>query len=165
MAQRLRQASNSRGTVAGWILLLLLLTAIMLGAFAVLEAAASWESKVRTNAAERQASLSVPAPSPSELEAANTPAAPEELKAPAAEEPVSPTEAVQPDTEPEEPDVPEEPETARVTLMALGDNLIHNCVYWSAQKNDGTYDFTPFYADHLPSAVHLPCSGSSPDIH
>ena len=51
MAQRLRQASNSRGTIAGWILLLLLLTAIMLGAFAVLEAAASWESKVRTNAA------------------------------------------------------------------------------------------------------------------
>ena len=159
MAQRPRQASNSRGTVAGWILLLLLLTAIMLGAFAVLEAAASWESKVRTNAAERQASLSVPAPSPSELEAANTPAAPEEPEAPAAEEPeapaaeepVSPTEAVQPDTEPEEPDVPEEPETARVTLMALGDNLIHNCVYWSAQKNDGTYDFTPFYADIQPT--------------
>ena len=152
MTQRLRQASNSRGTVAGWILLLLLLTAIMLGAFAVLEAAASWESKVRTNAAERQASLSVPAPSPSELEAANTPAAPEELKAPAAEEPeapaaeepVSPTEAVQPGTEPE-------PETARVTLMALGDNLLHNCVYWSAQKNDGTYDFTPFYADIQPT--------------
>ena len=152
MAQRLRQASNSRGTVAGWILLLLLLTAIMLGAFAVLEAAASWESKVRTNAAERQALLSVPAPSPPELEAANTPAAPEEPEAPAAEEPeapaaeepVSPTEAVQPGTEPE-------PETARVTLMALGDNLIHNCVYWSAQKNDGTYDFTPFYADIQPT--------------
>ena len=108
MAQRLRQASNSRGTVAGWILLLLLLTAIMLGAFAVLEAAASWESKVRTNAAERQASLSVHAPSPSELEAANTPAAPEEPEAPAAEEPeapaaeepLSPTEAVRPCTEP-----------------------------------------------------------------
>ena len=133
MAQRLRQASNSRGTVAGWILLLLLLTAIMLGAFAVLEAAASWESKVQTNAAQRQASLSAPASAPSDPEPADTPAAPEELEAPAAEEPVSPTEAVQPDTEPEEPDVPEEPETARVTLMALGDNLIHNCVYWSAQ--------------------------------
>ena len=82
MAQRLRQASNSRGTVAGWILLLLLLTAIMLGAFAVLEAAASWESKVQTNAAQRQASLSAPASAPSDPEPADTPAAPEEPEAP-----------------------------------------------------------------------------------
>jgi poly-gamma-glutamate capsule biosynthesis protein CapA/YwtB (metallophosphatase superfamily) len=38
----------------------------------------------------------------------------------------------------------------QVTLMALGDNLIHNTVYWSAQKPDGSYDFTPMYADIRP---------------
>lgn len=37
-----------------------------------------------------------------------------------------------------------------VTLMALGDNLIHNTVYWSAETEDG-YDFTPFYADIKPT--------------
>lgn len=38
-----------------------------------------------------------------------------------------------------------------VTLMALGDNLIHNTVYWSAETEDGGYDFTPFYADIQPT--------------
>lgn len=35
----------------------------------------------------------------------------------------------------EEPPAPAEPDT--VTLMALGDNLIHNTVYWSAETEDG----------------------------
>lgn len=39
----------------------------------------------------------------------------------------------------------------KLTLMALGDNLIHNCVYWSAQTSDGGYDFLPFYADIMPT--------------
>ena len=49
----------------------------------------------------------------------------------------------------EEPPAPAEPDT--VTLMALGDNLIHNTVYWSAETEDGGYDFTPFYADIQPT--------------
>lgn len=42
-------------------------------------------------------------------------------------------------------------EPAVVTLMALGDNLIHNTVYWSAELPEGGYDFTPFYADIRPT--------------
>ena len=49
----------------------------------------------------------------------------------------------------EEPPAPAEPDT--VTLMALGDNLIHNTVYWSAETEDGGYGFTPFYADIQPT--------------
>ena len=49
----------------------------------------------------------------------------------------------------EEVSAPAEPDT--VTLMALGDNLIHNTVYWSAETEDGGYDFTPFYADIQPT--------------
>ena len=37
-----------------------------------------------------------------------------------------------------------------VSLMALGDNLIHNTVYWSAEQTDGSYDFTPMYQDIRP---------------
>ena len=49
----------------------------------------------------------------------------------------------------DEPPAPAEPDT--VTLMALGDNLIHNTVYWSAETEDGGYDFTPFYEDIKPT--------------
>lgn len=34
---------------------------------------------------------------------------------------------------------------ASVTLLAVGDNLMHNTVMWSGEKGDGTYDFTPLY--------------------
>ncbi len=51
---------------------------------------------------------------------------------------------VEPEAEPE-PE-PEVPESTSLTLMALGDNLIHWSVYTSAQTADG-YDFTPFYED------------------
>lgn len=44
------------------------------------------------------------------------------------------------------------PEPSVVTLMALGDNLIHNCIYWSAELPEGGYDFLPFYADIRPVA-------------
>ena len=53
-----------------------------------------------------------------------------------------PEKAPEPAVEPE----PAEPESASLTLMALGDNLIHWSVYTSAQTEDG-YDFTPFYED------------------
>ena len=60
-----------------------------------------------------------------------------------------PEEPEEPEAEPEpeqaEPE-PEEPESTSLTLMALGDNLIHWSVYTSAQTADG-YDFTPFYED------------------
>ena len=35
--------------------------------------------------------------------------------------------------------------------MALGDDLIHNCVYWSAQTPEGGYDFTSFFDDIRPT--------------
>mgnify|MGYP004522969713 FL=1 len=45
---------------------------------------------------------------------------------------------------------PPEPAERSLRLMAVGDNLIHNSVYWSAETADGGYDFTPFYQDIAP---------------
>ena len=78
-------------------------------------------------------------------------AAPE---APAAQQsvPAAP-EITQADSAPEQTQAlpaEQEPEPARVRLMALGDNLIHNTVYWSAELPGGGYDFTPFYAAIAP---------------
>ncbi len=45
------------------------------------------------------------------------------------------------------PDTPKEPVEKRVSFFGVGDNLIHNCVYWQAEKHasgDG-YDFLPMY--------------------
>lgn len=39
-----------------------------------------------------------------------------------------------------------EPEEYEVTLMAVGDNLIHNTLYEYAYQPDGTYDFTEIYS-------------------
>lgn len=69
-------------------------------------------------------------------------------KAAAEQKETAPQPAVQPaereaEAEPEKPDV--------VTLMALGDDLIHNTVYWSAETEDGGYDFTPFFEDIKPT--------------
>lgn len=50
----------------------------------------------------------------------------------------------------ETPQDADEPAGQTLTLMAVGDNLIHNTVYWSAQTDDGGYDFTPFYKDIAP---------------
>ena len=52
--------------------------------------------------------------------------------------------------EPQEQPVQEAPAESSVTLMALGDDLIHNCVYWSAQTPEGGYDFTSFFDDIRP---------------
>ncbi len=37
------------------------------------------------------------------------------------------------------------PQASTVSIMAVGDNLIHSTVYESAQQDDGTYDFTDIY--------------------
>lgn len=42
---------------------------------------------------------------------------------------------------------PPAPAEQSLRLMAVGDDLIHNSVYWSAEQPDGSYDFTPFYQD------------------
>lgn len=44
------------------------------------------------------------------------------------------------------PEPPSQPQSNTLTLMALGDNLIHWSVYRSAQTESG-YDFMPFYED------------------
>lgn len=41
-------------------------------------------------------------------------------------------------------------EPKQVTLMAVGDNLIHNTVYWSAELPGGGYDFSFIYDDIAP---------------
>ncbi len=45
--------------------------------------------------------------------------------------------------QPPEPAAPVEP--ARATLVAAGDNLLHNTISWDAQQADGGYDFRPVY--------------------
>ena len=45
---------------------------------------------------------------------------------------------------------PPEPAGQSLRLMAVGDDLIHNSIYWSAELPDGSYDFTPFYQDIAP---------------
>lgn len=49
--------------------------------------------------------------------------------------------------EPETEVTEKEPEEKSVSFFGAGDNLIHNCVYWQAEKNasDGGYDFKPMY--------------------
>lgn len=41
-------------------------------------------------------------------------------------------------------------EPASVSLIAVGDNLIHNTLLKDASNGDGTYDFTPFYQNIKP---------------
>ena len=88
----------------------------------------------------------------------------EQSAAPTAQEPapvkVTEINALEPQAEPvvQEPDPQKQPAQqpaeqtteSRVTLMALGDDLIHNCVYWSAQTPEGGYDFTSFFDDIRP---------------
>lgn len=61
------------------------------------------------------------------------------------QQPQAPEPQPEPEALPAEPELEPEPEASRVTLMALGDNLIHNTVYWSAELPEGGYDFAPFY--------------------
>ena len=49
-----------------------------------------------------------------------------------------------PQPEPEPAELP----PSRATLLAVGDNLIHDVIYWQAQARaaDGGYDFLPLYS-------------------
>ena len=49
--------------------------------------------------------------------------------------------------------------TRKVRLMAVGDNLIHNTVYWSAEQDDGSYDFSRFYQtfSHVTAQYDICC--------
>ena len=116
----------------GLILILLLLAAVILGG--------SWV--VRQAFLPRQSDAR-----PAAAAVSGQSAAAAQLPVQTAEETVS---GAQPEAVPE-PAAEPEPEPARVTLMAVGDNLIHNCVYWSAELPGGEYDFTPFYADIRPT--------------
>lgn len=48
----------------------------------------------------------------------------------------------------QEEQIGEIPEEKRVSFYGAGDNLIHNCLYWQAEKNTGGtgYDFKPMYS-------------------
>ena len=57
----------------------------------------------------------------------------------------SPQEEQQEEQEEQPPQQPEPVEEASATLVAVGDNLLHNTISWDAQQSDGSYDFTPVY--------------------
>ena len=122
-------APNKKPSVAlGLILILLLLAAVIFGGIWVVQAAFTPRMSDAKAAAE----------------AGSTPAKEPTVQA----EPV----VQEPDPQEQPAQQPAEQTTeSRVTLMALGDDLIHNCVYWSAQTPEGGYDFTSFFDDIRPT--------------
>ena len=122
-------APNKKPSVAlGLILILLLLAAVVFGGMWVVQAAFTPRMSDARAAAE----------------ASSTPA----------KEPTVQAEPVVQEPEPQEQPAQQPAEQtaeSRVTLMALGDDLIHNCVYWSAQTPEGGYDFTSFFDDIRPT--------------
>ena len=129
-----KKKKGGSGAALGGVLIVLLLAALFFGFRWV------WAAARNTGAANAEAS-----PEGTMQEAAAPEQAPETaVPETVAEEPAS-EEAQSLPTEPEQ-------EPARVTLMAVGDNLIHNTVYWSAELPDGGYDFSPFYAAIAPVA-------------
>ena len=132
---------SSRGAGLGAILIVLLLAAVITGGMAV------WR------AAQRQADAAAARAQASQQSA---------QKQPAASEPKPQEEPLARELAPEVREFAEaepEPEDNTVTLMAVGDNLIHNTIYWSAELEGGGYDFTPVYADIAPivSEYDLAC--------
>ena len=122
-------APNKKPSVAlGLILILLLLAAVVFGGMWVVQAAFTPRMSDARAAAEAD---SAPVQTPVQQ------------TEPAVQEP-EPQE--QPAQQPAE-----QTAESRVTLMALGDDLIHNCVYWSAQTPEGGYDFTSFFDDIRPT--------------
>lgn len=113
--------------ILGLVLILLLLAAVALGGIWVVRKA--FQPRMSDARAAQETSQSVPARPAAQTPAASEPTVQAQEPAPAAPESVAQT---------------------RVTLMALGDDLIHNCVYWSAQTSDGGYDFSPFFDDIRP---------------
>ena len=49
-------------------------------------------------------------------------------------------------------DIKEETTEKRISFMGVGDNLIHDSIFISAEQPDGTYNFTPIY-DNISQAV------------
>lgn len=132
---------SSRGAGLGAVLIVLLLAAVITGGIAV------WR------AAQRQADAAAARAQASQQSA---------QKQPAASEPKPQEEPLARELAPEVREFAEaepEPEDNTVTLMAVGDNLIHNTIYWSAELEGGGYDFTPVYADIAPivSEYDLAC--------
>ena len=123
---------SSRGAGLGAVLIVLLLAAVITGGIVV------WR------AAQRQADAAAARAQASQQSAQKQPAAsePEPQEEPLARE-LAPEVREFAEAEPE-------PEDNTVTLMAVGDNLIHNTIYWSAELEGGGYDFTPVYADIAP---------------
>ena len=136
MAGRFSRKKRTGGTswLLGLVLMLLLVGAIVLGASWVLRAAKSVGAQDAQKEPETAQQAAPEAPAAQQ----SVPAAPEITQADSAPEQTQALPAEQ------------EPEPARVRLMALGDNLIHNTVYWSAELPGGGYDFTPFYAAIAP---------------
>lgn len=115
----------------GLVLIVLLLAVVGVGGYVVIQAAFAPRMSTARAAANYAATAEQSTPAPT----------------------VSAESSTQPEAEPipdPQPAQTQEPTETRVTLMALGDNLIHNCVYWSAETPEGDYDFTSFYADIRP---------------
>ena len=132
---------SSRGAGLGAVLIVLLLAAVITGGIVV------WR------AAQRQADAAAARAQASQQSA---------QKQPAASEPEPQEESLARELAPEVREFAEaqpEPVDNTVTLMAVGDNLIHNTIYWSAELEGGGYDFTPVYADIAPivSEYDLAC--------
>ena len=116
-----RKKANEPSAILGGILIAGLLAVIVFGAVTVRRAA-----KMQAEAAEK---IKAPAQSTSVT----------------LQDQTSVQDLDVPDPEPVETDIPIVVPTHTVSLMALGDNLVHNCVYWSAEKPEGGYDFSPFF--------------------
>ena len=129
-----KKKQGSSGAVLGGVLIVLLLAALFFGFRWV------WTASRNVGTENAQASPK---------DAVRDAALPEQETESAASETIpeepTPEETQELETEPE-------PEPSRVRLMAVGDNLIHNTVYWSAELPEGGYDFSPFYAAIAPVA-------------
>lgn len=137
------EKKSKGGFPFGSILLIVLGVAVLV--FGVTRYRASLQPKIQPSVQPTvQKEVPLPAPQPTE---------PKQLEVTA----VAP--APEPAPEPEPEPIAAPPAEARVTLMAVGDNLIHNTVYWSAEQPDGSYDFTPMYADIKPfvSSYDIAC--------
>lgn len=128
---------EKRGFALGLCLIVLLV--LVLGAGGTIVWRAERAAKAAMLEQSMQTPTDIPAPSVSELE---TPV-------------VQPEPLPEPEPEPlPEPEPEPEPEPARVTLMALGDNLIHNSTYWSMELPEGGYDFTSIYTEIAKTIEH-----------
>lgn len=123
----MRKRKRSR-TVLALIIVMLLLTASA-AAFLI------WHSSVGKEAGKTEAAVQPPA---------------EQVQAEPAPVPEKPEERQEPEVRRMDAQVSRIPKPQTLTLMALGDNLIHNCIYWSAELREGGYDFAPYYQDIAP---------------